>query len=381
MKFALVGPCHPLRGGIAHYNARLFRALEDAGHQVRLYGMIRQYPGVFFPGTTQDDHSASAIRAPADQVLDSINPLSWRRTAGRISAFKPDAVVFQWWHPFFGLAYGAIAWMVRAMGDARILYLCHNVRPHEATVIDDLLLRVAYSPVQGFLVHAAEEQRRLEALMGRPPLALEVAPHPVYDVFERDPGLDRAGARARLGLTRPRQLLFFGYVRAYKGLDVLIEAMPAILARVDCELTIAGECYEDPAIYTDRIEALGIGDRVRFLNRYIANEEVPVFFEAADLCVLPYKQATQSGIVQVAYGLETPVVVTRVGGIPEVVDEGRTGLLVEPDSPEAVAEAVARYFEAGLEEALIAGIREKRLEMSWSRVVEALERMARAPQP
>ena len=377
MKFALVGPCYPLRGGIAHYNARLFKALEEAGHRAQMIGMIRQYPRIFFPGTRQTDTSAEIIRAPADLVFDSMNPLSWRRTFLRLRGFMPDAVVFQWWHPFFAPSYGMVARHLRVHTDTRVIYLCHNVRPHEATSFDDMLLRFAYAPVRGFLVHAKEEARRLEAFLegsGANP-QVEIAPHPVYDVFERTPGVTRDVARQSLGLTKPHQLLFFGYIRAYKGLGVLLDAMPRILDRIDCELTIAGECYEDASVYTHKIEELGLSDRVRFLDRYIPNEEVATFFEAADLCVLPYRHATQSGIVQVAYALDTPVVVTRVGGIPEVVEDGVSGLLVEPESPQAVAEAVIRYFEEDLEATLKAGIEIKRQTLSWSRLVETLERM------
>lgn len=379
MKFALIGPTHPLRGGIAHYNARLFHALRQAGHSVRLFGMSRQYPDTFFPGTRQEDLSEEAFKAPATLVLDSTDPRTWWGTFEAVRSARAEVVVFQWWHPFFAPCYATIAAMLQQWTDARVIYLCHNVRPHEATLLDDLLLKIAYMPVGRFMVHAKQEALVLDRVLGRPP-KVAVAAHPVYDIFKRPEGLDRQSARQRLGLTRPHQLLFFGYVRAYKGLQVLLEAMPSILERVDCELTVAGECYEDAEVYKRQIEALGLSGRVHFLDEYIPNEDVPVYFEAADVCVLPYRHATQSGIVQVSYALETPVVVSRVGGIPEVVDEGRTGLLVPPEDHAALAQAVVRYFEESMEAELVEGIQEKLHELSWGKVVAALESLAKESQ-
>jgi glycosyltransferase involved in cell wall biosynthesis len=374
MRVALVGPCYPLRGGIAHYNARLFHAFEEAGHQVKLLGMSRQYPGIFFPGTRQDDVSDQPIEAPAEIVVDSTNPLTWHRCRRRIRDFGADNVVFQWWHPFFAPSFGSIARMVHRDG-ARPVFLCHNVRPHEATRLDNALLRYAYGSVNHFLVHAEGEATRLRSQLAGRDIHVQVAPHPVYDIFKPS-GDTRSEARQKLGLTAPHQLLFFGYVRRYKGLDILLDAMPEILEEVDCELTIAGECYEDAQAYQDQIRTLGLKDRVRFLDRYISNEEVPQLFRAADVCVLPYRHATQSGIVQVAYALDTPVIVSRVGGIPEAVGHNESGLLIEPEDSGAVAQAVRRYFNDDLRDRLVDGLRQRRAALGWNRVVEGLEALA-----
>lgn len=369
MRLALVGPAYPLRGGIAHYNASLFQALEAAGHRVRLYGMSRQYPGLLFPGKRQEDLSDDPIEARSEAVVDSIGPVTWAQTADKIRRFAPDAAVFQWWHPFFAPSFGTIARLCRRRGIAPV-FICHNVRPHEATQLDDALLRYAYSATDRFLVHAKEEQARLTlALRGRSH-RVEVAPHPVYDVFEPTT-LTRDEARAQLGLTAPLQILFFGYVRRYKGLDILLEALADI--DLEFELTVAGECYEDAEVYRRQIESLGLSNRVQFLDRYVSNEEVPVLFRATDVCVLPYRHATQSGIVQVAYALDTPVIVSRVGGIPEVVEDGVSGLLVPAEDSGALRSAVRRYFREQLRDALVAGVQKKRSELGWNRIVDALQ--------
>jgi glycosyltransferase involved in cell wall biosynthesis len=369
MRIALVGPTYPLRGGIAHYNARLYQALDAAGHRVRLYGMTRQYPALFFPGKRQEDVSEAPIAARSEAVVDSMGPLSWAQCHDKLRRFGPDAVAFQWWHPFFAPSFGTIARLVARSG-ARPVFICHNVRPHEATRIDDALLRYAYGAVDRFLVHADEERERLRALLGGRPAHVEVAPHPVYDVFEAS-GESQSEARQALGLRAPHQLLFFGYVRRYKGLDILLEALGG--ADLDFELTVAGECYEDADAYRAQIERLGLTDRVHFLDRYVSNEEVPRFFRAADVCVLPYRHATQSGIVQVAYALDTPVIVTRVGGIPEVVEDGVSGLLVPPEDSGALSHAVRRYFSEQLRAPLQEGVRAKRAQLGWHRIVEGLE--------
>ena len=369
MRIALVGPTYPLRGGIAHYNARLRQALDAAGHRVRLYGMTRQYPSLLFPGKRQDDVSEDPIRALAEPVVDSMGPVSWAQCYDKIRRFRPDGVAFQWWHPFFAPSFGTLARLVRSSG-AQPIFICHNVRPHEATRIDDALLRYAYGGVDRFLVHAEGERERLNRLLAPRSLKVQVAPHPVYDVFEAT-GESREAARAGLGLTAPHQLLFFGYVRHYKGLDILLDALGGI--DLDFELTVAGECYEDADAYRDQIQRLGLSGRVRFLDRYVSNEEVPRLFRAADVCVLPYRHATQSGIVQVAYALDTPVIVTRVGGIPEVVADGVSGLLVPPEDSGALAEAVRRYFSEQLRDRLVDGVRTQRAALGWNRIVEGLE--------
>lgn len=375
MKVALLGPVQPYRGGIAHYTTSLFGALSDAGHDVAIYNFTRQYPDFLFPGKSQKDVTAAAFEVPNERVVDTLNPLSWLRTARRIARTDPDHVVVQWWHPYFGPAYGSITRALRRHTRARITYLCHNVLPHESSIFDRVLCRYAYGSAHAFMVQAAKERDILRGLVGYGP-RVEVAPHPVYDVFAAGEPEAREVARDALGLTTERVLLFFGYIRPYKGLATLLEALPE-LKTTDYTLVIAGECYEDKSVYTQLMDELGVTNRVRFIDRYISNEEVPRFFAAADLVALPYKSATQSGIVQVAYAFGVPVVVTAVGGIPEVVDDGESGLLVPPEDPRAFAAAIDRFYDDDLAATLRAGVIDKREAFGWERVVEALGRCAR----
>jgi D-inositol-3-phosphate glycosyltransferase len=371
VRVALLGPVYPYRGGIAHHTASLFGAFTGLGHDVRVYNFTRQYPGLLFPGQRQTDTSREPIVVPSERTVDSLNPATWVRTAWRMRRFRPDVVVVQWWHPFFAPSYGTIARLVRRQGSSRVVFLCHNVRPHDATVWDEGLLRWAYGAADAFVLQAAVEEPVLRRLVrGHPPVA--AVPHPTYDVFVGPgPRPSAAAARSSLGLAAERVLLFFGLVRPYKGLGVLIEAM-ARLRHLDLALVVAGEFYEDAAPHRRRIAALGLTQRIHLNDRYIPNEQVPQYFAAADLVVLPYLSATQSGIVQIAYAFGVPVVVSAVGGIPEVVTSGETGLLVAPGDPEALAGAIARFFDEDLGPRMRAGIERRRGELTWPRVAEAI---------
>jgi len=372
VKWALVGPLHPYRGGIAHYGALLARELarED---EVRALNFSLLYPGLLFPGRTQLDESGEALDFPATRQLNSIDPLSWERSARLVAAGKPDAVLFQWWHPFFGPAYG---WMARRLArlapGARRLFLCHNVEPHESSGLDRALSRYGRGRAQGFLAHSDEDAARLAELY--PAAALRVHPHPRYSALGEG-GLDRAAARAACGIEEDeRALLYFGLVRAYKGLDLAIEALAKLDGRY--RLHVVGEFYEKRDRYDALIAKLGLTGRVRIVDRYVPNEEVPAWFAAADLVVLPYRDATQSGIVEIAHGAHRPVLVTEVGGLPAQVDGGRTGLVVPLEDPGAIAAAVTRYFDEGLEDVMREAIAEAGDAKSWSGLAAALRDLA-----
>ena len=374
MRISLVGPCHPFRGGIAHYTTSLYRALEDAGHQVQTYNFSRQYPDVLFPGTTQEDHSKAPFEMPNDRCVDTLNPVSWAYTGWRIARSRPELTIIQWWHPYFAPSFGTIARIVRRASRSQIVFLCHNVLPHESSLVDKGLIRWAFRSSDSFLVQAAKERAKLRELVGYKP-QIEVVPHPTYDVFAEQGGeVTGEEARAKLRLKGERILLFFGYVRPYKGLSVLLNALP-LLKTSGIQLVIAGECYEDKQKYLNLLQELRLEDRVLFLDKYIPNEEVRVYFAAADLVVLPYRSATQSGIVQVAYAFGVPVVVSDVGGIPEIVQDGETGLLVPPERPGQLAAAIDRFFREDLSEQLTEGIRRKREAFRWDSVVTALTQL------
>jgi glycosyltransferase involved in cell wall biosynthesis len=351
---AVVGPCFPFRGGIAHYSTMLVRNLRRR-YRVEFVTFRRQYPQFLFPGKTQYDDSSSAIREANDPLIDSIGPGSWWRTARRLRQLNPDLIVMNWWHPFFGLAYGAVIQLLPRTLRARVCFLCHNVLPHERTLLDRALCAFAFHHVQRFIVHSEEDKQTLLGL--KPDAHVRRNCHPVFAQFSEARALDKAAAREKLGLPLDGNLLlFFGLIRAYKGLNHLIAAMPAVLREVECGLLVAGEFYDDKAKYTGLVEQLGIRDRVRIEDKYIPNEDVHLYFEAADVVVLPYVEASQSGIVPIAYSFNTPVISTRVGGLPEAVLDGTTGFLVSASSSAELAQAIVRYYKGGHEPRLRAGI-------------------------
>jgi len=370
LKIALVGLTHPFRGGISHYTTLLYRALQDR-HDVRFYALYRQYPGLLFPGKTQIDRSATSLRVPHHRCIDSINPYTWVATGVRIARFRPAVALFSWWHPFFAPAFGTIARVARLRGNVPACYLCHNALPHESTRVDRLLLRYAFSTARVFITHSRQDYEDLRTM--RPDATVLRNPHPTYEVFAADQALPAAAAREQLGLADKRLLLFFGFVREYKGLDVLLDAVLELDPEQRYHLIVVGEFYEDPRKYRTRLDRLRERGQLTLVDRYVPNEEVPLYFSAADLVMVPYLSATQSGVIQIAYAFRKPVVASSVGGIPEVVVDGATGYLVRPGSARAIADAVRRHFaidEPGRFEDAIARESEK---YSWDRMVETIE--------
>jgi glycosyltransferase involved in cell wall biosynthesis len=370
VKAAILGPTYPHRGGIAHYTTLLARALH-ARHALSIVSFRRLYPGFLFPGTTQLDASADRIEPPVapEPILDSVNPITWARAGARLRALGPDFLVVPWWHPFFGPSLGTAARGSRCR--ARI-FLCHNVAPHEGTPLDRILTTYGLGGADAFLVHARSEAEKLEGLAkGRP---VRVHPHPSYEIFSRS-APSREEARRALDLDG-RVILFFGYVRPYKGLEDLLQAL--ILARPDAwdRLVVVGEFYEPPERYRRWLEDPRLRDRVRVVNRYVPNEEVARYFAAADVAALPYREATGSGIAQIAFGAGLPVIATRTGGLEEVVEEGVSGLLVPTRDPASLARALERFFDERLGEALRAGVRAGRRRFGWEALVDAIESLA-----
>jgi glycosyltransferase involved in cell wall biosynthesis len=362
MKIALLGPLAPWRGGLAQYLALHGEALM-ADAEVRGWTFTRQYPGFLFPGSSQLDPSTPRPPFPVEATLDSIGPLSWRRTAARIEAFAPGAVILKWWMPFFAPSFASAVGPLRKRG-TRVVLVCDNLVPHERRPFDPELSSWMMRNSDGYLVMSDSVERDLDRL--KPGAPRRRVAHPLYAQFDRG-RFDRATARARLGLPPTGDVvLFFGYVRRYKGLDTLLEAWPAVRARREATLLVAGEFYEDAAPYRALALKAGGEPGVRMLERYLPDEDVEAAFKAADVVVLPYRSATQSGVTHVAYALGLPVITTRVGGLAETVRPGVTGLVVPPADPAALADAIARYFERGMGPALREGVRALAREHSWA---------------
>ncbi|MCC6839889.1 MAG: glycosyltransferase [Flavobacteriales bacterium] len=363
MRIALLSALPPYRGGIAQFSTALVRELRMA-HQVHPFTFTRQYPDLLFPGTSQFDRDV-ADDIGAVRVLDSINPLSWGRTASRMQSTMPDVAVLRYWMPFFAPAMGTVAAKLRRRG-IKVISIVDNALPHERHFYDKPLTRW-FLRQQGGSV-AMTEAVRQDILRLHPAARVKLMPHPLYDHF----GTVVAQAEARHKLHLPQEarvLLFFGLIRNYKGLDLLIEAFGRLDPRY--HLLIAGEPYGDFSRYQRLIEASPLKDNIHVNARFIADAEVPCFFSAADAVVLPYRSATQSGITAIAHHFGVPVVATDVGGLREALGDGRTGVLVPVPGAHAIATGIRQLFDQGTGpfRENIAALRDAR---SWKRFAAGL---------
>ena len=375
MNVVIIGPAYPLRGGLATYNERLARAFQEAGDTVRLVTFSLQYPNFLFPGQTQYSTEAAPADLAIEVSLNSVNPLSWLALGRRLRRERPDLVVFRFWLPFMGPALGTVARLVRGNGHTRVVAITDNVIPHEKRPGDRLLTRYFLSACDGFVTMSRAVLKDLQNLgFGQKPALYR--PHPLYDNF--GPIKPRGAALAALGLPEAtRYALFFGFIRAYKGLDVLLEAWAdPRLAALPVKLLIAGEFYEAAAPYEAIIQKYGLESRLVRATDFIPNERVADYFCAADIVLQPYKNATQSGVSQVAYHFERPMLVTDVGGLAELIPHGEVGYVVPPTAA-AITEALVDFFTHPEKQALFeAGTRQVKQQFSWPVMVAALKEVA-----
>lgn len=378
-RIAILGPTHPFRGGIAHYTTLLARHLRES-HDVALVSFERQYPSWLFPGETDRDPSTRAVTEDAVHVLSPLRPWTWWRTARAVVEHRPELVLVQWWVPFWAPSLAVVARLVRRWSAARVVFVCHNVTPHDAGgPWDAALTRLALSGGDAYVVHSASDERALRALLPEQAAAPGAVVRGILPVHAITDATDPAAARSSLGIAADRRLvLFFGFVRPYKGLDVLVDAMPRVSARVpEVHALVAGEFWRSPGDYLRRARRLGVADRITIREGYVPNEDVGRLFSAAELVVMPYREATQSGVVTLATAFGLPIVGTDVGGLPEVILHERTGLIVPPNDPEALADAIVRCLtDEALYETLRGGVRASAERFSWDRLTDLVATMA-----
>jgi glycosyltransferase involved in cell wall biosynthesis len=362
MRVALVGPVHPWRGGIAQYLGLLGESLMPHA-EVRGVTFTRQYPGLLFPGESQRDPEAPPPRFPMTPLLDSIGPWSWRRAAAELEAFAPGLVILKWWIPFFGPAFASAVGPLRRRG-TRVALVCDNLIPHERRPFDLAFTRWMLRNSDGYLVMSQSVERDLDTL--KPGAPRRRVLHPLYAQFDRG-RWTRESARQALGLDG-EVAVFFGYVRRYKGLDTLLDAWPAVRRERPATLVVAGEFYEDATPYRERVARANAGAAaeaapIRLIDRYLPDDQVEALFKAADVVVLPYRSATQSGVTHVAYALGKPVITTDVGGLAETV-RPETGLVIPPRIRGAGRRDRA-LLRRGMGPKLAAGVSALRQAHSW----------------
>ena len=333
-KIVLIGPVYPYKGGISHYTGLMYRALS-AKYEVSMISYRFQYPKFLYKKEQKDYENDSFKIDGTDYMIHTANPVNWFSVAGKIRKINPDLIIFQWWHPYFAPCYWSVAKLLKKY---RKLFVCHNVFPHERFPFDRLLAKMVLRQGDSFIVQSGKDGEDLKTIL--PDAVYEQTVHPTYNAFKFEE-MSKEEGRRRLNIAPDRKLLlFFGFVREYKGLKYILEAMPRIAEKQkNISLLIVGDfgSQENKGFYEKIIEKNGINDYVEIYDGYIPDKEIEKFFAACDLVVLPYESATQSGIVQIAYGFEKPVVVTNVGGLPDVVNDGRTGYIVEPGNPKALA--------------------------------------------
>jgi len=370
MKICIIGPTHPFRGGISHYTTLLFRCLKKH-HPTTFIAFKRQYPQWLYPGETDHDLSEKPIQEKdVNHLLDSLNPLSWLKVARKVQSLDVDLVIIPWWTSFWTLPFFSMNWLIKRRSPAKILFICHNVKEHESSIINQICTRIVLRMGDLHIVHSKEDYQNLKQML--PGSTIIQGFHPSYETLQENK-LTREKARNKLGVDG-KVLLFFGFIRPYKGLSYLLDSMPAIIKQLgsNVQLMIVGECWKDEQQYSKKIQELEIEKHILRENKYVPNEEISLYFSAADLVVIPYSTATGSGILQIAFGCEKPVVATRVGALADDVIDGKTGFLVQPNNPKDLAGAVVRFFDEDKGKIFSKNIQETKDQFSWDRMADLI---------
>ncbi len=368
----IVGPAHPLRGGLATYNERLARELMQK-NQVTLLTFSLQYPNLLFPGQSQFSDDPKPEDLTIDIALNSVNPLNWISVGRKYKKTKPDIIIFRYWMPFFGPCFGTFARIVKSNQHTQIIAITDNIIPHEKRFFDTPFSKYFLPVLDGAVAMSRKVLKDLQDF----PLKKSVNKtgyhaHPLYDNFGG--GVSKPDACKSLELDpNKRYILFFGFIRNYKGLDLLLEAMALLPESLnDVNLLIAGEYYEDSAPYDKIIKEKQIENRIELHTKFIPNDDVRLYFSAADIVAQPYRNATQSGVSQIAYHFETPMIITNVGGLAELVPHGEAGWVCDPTA-ESLAEAIVAMYEPNRIDHIRNSLKELKKQFSWPSMVKALE--------
>ncbi len=374
MKVIIVGTAYPYRGGLSAFNERLAREYQQQGHEVEIYTFTVQYPSFLFPGKTQYSDEPAPTDLVIHRRINSCNPFNWCCVGKEIAKKRPDLLITKYWLPFMAPCLGSIERLVRRNDHTRIVSILDNMIPHEHRPGDRLFSRYFVRSTDGFVAMSKSVLADLGLFDKEKPRVF--CPHPLYDHYGEL--INKAEAKALLQLSpEEKYVLFFGFIRAYKGLDLLLQAFAdPRLKEMKVKLLVAGEFYGDPKPYMEQIEQLGIAVRVVMHTDFIPDSEVNRYFRAADIEEQPYKSATQSGVTQIAYHFEKPMIVPRVGGLAEIVPDGKAGYVVEPTA-EAIADALVRYYSEEKEAAFTAATLEEKKKYSWQNMTGAINQLMR----
>lgn len=369
-KIVIVGTAYPMRGAMAQLNSILYSHLSES-NDVKVYSFKRQYPEFLFPGKTQFEPGEPAVKIPVDRNIisvDSINPFNWILTALKIRKEKPDLLIYRYWIPFFAPCFFTISFVVKLFSQTKVLFICDNVIPHEKRIGDKFFTRLVFSIVNYFVVQSKTVEQDLK-LFNKKNKPYVLSPHPLYNIFgdklEKEEAKNILQVEYNVNLHEFKTILFFGYIRKYKGLMFLLDAMPELIKRHNIKLIIAGEFYESETPYRQKIKDLKIEENVILLSSFMPEDKVRYFFSACDCLVLPYVDATQSGIVPLAYFYDKPVIVTDVGGLSEVVINGETGFVINPKDSNAIFEAVNKFYIETLESKFSENIKTEKKKYLW----------------
>ncbi len=367
MKITILSTAYPLRGGISHFTGLLYGELKK-NHTVNVITFKRQYPSLLFPGKSQFESSETVEEIPTEILVDSINPINWIKIGLKVKKDKPDILIYKYWMPFFAPCFGTISRIAIKNNKTKILVICDNVIPHEKKPGDITLTKYFFKKVDYFILLSENVKKDLISLF--PKAKNRVLPHPIYSNFGSP--IDKEEAKSFLKIKDEKVILFFGFIRDYKGLDILLEAIAILKDKLNVKLLIAGEFYSNKEKYLSLIKVLGIEKNILMFTDFIPTSEVKYYFSASDCVILPYRDATQSGIVQIAMNFLKPVIAANVGGLAEVIENGISGFIVDRENPQLLAEAILKFYVEEKEGLFVSGILNEINKYSWRRFVEGM---------
>lgn len=372
-KIVLVGSAYPLRGGLSNYNERLIREFQQRGDEAYIYTFSLQYPSFLFPGKTQYSTDPPPHDLNIKICINSINPFNWIKIGRELKKLRPDIVIIKFWIPFMAPCFGTIARIVRKNKHTKVISIIDNIIPHERRIGDLILAKFWVNSVDGFVAMSKSVLEDLNTFDKKK--EKQFCPHPIYDNFGK--AVEKNVAREKLNLDKNfNYILFFGFIRDYKGLDLLLNAFISVLLKNQkIKLIVAGEFYSDSKPYLDIIEKNNLQNNVILATDFIPDSEVYAYFCASDIIVQPYKHATQSGVTQIAYHFNKPMIITDVGGLKEFVPDGKVGYVVKPDE-NSIAEAILNFYDGKKEKEFIENVKEEKKKYSWKRMVETIDKLS-----